>query len=171
MLTVFHLGVGVAVGVFLMHIGLISSTVELLAFMLGSVIVDVDHLVTILVRGDEPYVTLRRMLARGDLRGVIAFLRKRHKLLSKLTLHNYAGYLTTFAIYLVTRALATLKFFLLAVLLHAYIDQLEDILTLGHLRNWLWLFRPKHDKSYKWVFLLSTLIMSLSVLSLWFWFF
>ena len=141
MLTIFHLLISLLI-LFIMSNFINIQPVMAFSFVLGSIIIDIDHLITIYHIKKEPYNTARKLLKSRQIRSFLIFLSKRHKEIDLLRFHNYVGFLLIFLTFEITLLLDRhiLELLFLSILTHMVEDQLEDIWTLGHLKNWLWPF-------------------------------
>lgn len=142
MFTPIHFLFGIIIGFLLACTGYISDTGGLIIFVIGSIIMDIDHLITISVMRGEPYDSARRLLLQCKFKELGVFIKEHHKEFNKLILHNYSFFLVLFALFLLIGSLK-LRVLLLAMITHCVMDHFDDVYVEGHLRNWFWFLRSQ----------------------------
>jgi len=162
--TYLHLTFGAILAFLLYLFGVTNNTVLLVLYVLGNIIIDLDHLITIFVWREEPYNTLRSSLLQKNFKKFVQHLREHHKDINRLLLHNYIIFIAITIMYCSTKSIPYINWLLLGVLTHMAIDQIDDIYVVGHLKNWFW-FAKKHfnSKFKKSLILTITIIITLYV--------
>ncbi|MHA1595073.1 MAG: hypothetical protein ACTSXX_10085 [Candidatus Baldrarchaeia archaeon] len=119
-----------------------------------------------------PYDDLRSSLLRGDLRGFVYSLRKYHKEIDRLLLHNYLSFCVVVVLYFLFTfvfsgaLLEGARWFLAGMATHMALDQTDDIYVVRHLRNWLWFVAGKSGKSFRYVLVPTFFVIALIYYSL-----
>ena len=132
----YHVIFGILLSLPLTQKGLTPAIV----FILGNVVMDLDHPLTFLLRGSRVYENALRTARIKGLREAMRYLMDHHKEVNNLLMHNVVSFYISLALSLTFCCMNWLipSYFLEGVLIHSAIDQLDDVHAIRSLRNWFW---------------------------------
>lgn len=158
MFTIIHLFVGLILGVMLKELGYLHSIEEIIFFVMGNVLIDTDHIISMFIIKDEPFITSKRLLLKRKLKELAYYMSKHHKEYNKLIFHNYLTFLVVLLVYLFFVYDPFLEAFLIGWLTHSVMDHFDDIYVVGHLRNWFW-FLNNSGRNYQYILFVSIFVI------------
>ncbi len=123
-----------------------------LGLFFGSLFLDIDHLLYALFQAPYEFTSqrIKRFFDNKQFKEGIVFLFETQKERTRLVFHSvlFQVILLVVCFFILTSSLSLFgKGMVLGMMLHLLIDQAEEFLRDGEIKNWFWQFRVKPDKS------------------------
>lgn len=117
------------------------SLIHVLLFFVFTFLIDLDGVFTVLLsEKDKGFKdNIIKSFKKGGIKGVAIYATRNHKKIDNLFLHNfnfYLAFLTLFVFSLIQNNLI-LGYISFAISIHMTFDILDDIVQLGHVKNWI----------------------------------